>query len=176
MNFNKSKLNKSINLTMIFSPQSKVWIYQSNRQFTATEAEEIRQKLDAFTAQWTAHGHQLAAKAEIPYHFFIVLIVDQANASATGCSIDSSVRLIKEIESTYGVDLFDRFNMAYKIGYEVHVVTKEDFETLISIKKITSETIVFNNLVQTLEEYERKWEVPLAASWHSSIFAEQLGQ
>jgi hypothetical protein len=160
---------------MIFSPQSKVWIYQSNRQFTAIEAKAIQQKLDAFTAQWTAHGHQLKAKAEMPYNFFIVLTVDQDTASATGCSIDSSVRLIKEIEQTYGVDLFDRFNMAYKINYEVHVVTKEDFETLISIKKINPQTIVFNNLVQTLAEFEQKWEVELENSWHKMIFAEQLG-
>ena len=159
---------------MIFSPQSKIWIYQSNRQFTATEAQEIQQKLDVFTAQWTAHGHELKAKAIMSHNFFIVLIVDQDVAMATGCSIDSSVRLIKEIENTYGVDLFDRFNIAYKIEDQIHVVSKEDFETLVSIKKIGPETIVFNNLVQTLEEFEQKWEVPLANSWHNLVFAEQL--
>ncbi|MES2418392.1 MAG: ABC transporter ATPase [Bacteroidota bacterium] len=159
---------------MIFSPQSKVWIYQSNRAFTPAEETAIQQKLNAFTVEWTAHGHQLKAKAEIRHHFFIVLIVDQGQAPATGCSIDSSVRVIKEIENDYHVDLFDRFNMAYKIDNEVHVNTKEDFETLIAIKKIGPQTIVFNNLVQTLAEYEEKWELPLAESWHSVIFAEQL--
>lgn len=159
---------------MIFSPQSKVWIYQSNRQFTTQEADEVMQKLTDFTNQWKAHGHQLKAKALMPYNFFIVLVVDQNEASATGCSIDSSVRIIKEIENTYGVDLFNRFNMAYKIDNEVHVVSKEDFETLISIKKIGPQTIVFNNLVQTLVDFEQKWEVPIAESWHNNIFAEQL--
>jgi len=159
---------------MIFSPQSKIWIYQSNRAFSPEEVNAIQQKLAEFTAQWKAHGHQLKAKAEIRYNFFIVLIVDQDSANATGCSIDSSVRVIKEIEQTYGVDLFDRFNMAYKIDDEVYVNSKEDFETLITIKKITPDTTVFNNLVQTLAEYETKWEVPLAESWHNMIFAEQL--
>lgn len=159
---------------MIFSPQSKIWIYQSDRAFTPTEVNAIQQKLDEFTAQWKAHGHQLKAKAEIRYNFFIVLIVDQDSANATGCSIDSSVRVIKEIEQAYHVDLFNRFNMAYKIDEEVHVNSKEDFETLITIKKITAETIVFNNLVQTLSEYQTKWEVPLEQSWHNMIFAEQL--
>lgn len=110
----------------------------------------------------------------MPYNFFIVLMVDQDDASATGCSIDSSVRVIKEIENEYGVDLFDRFNMAYKINDDVHVTSKEDFETLITIKKITPETIVFNNMVQTAEEFQTKWEVPLAQSWHNFIFAEHL--
>ncbi len=160
---------------MIFSPQSKVWIYQSNRRFTDQETAEIQNILNDFVAQWTAHGHQLKAKAEVFHQYFIVLTVDQEVANATGCSIDSSVRVIKEIESKFGLDLFDRFNMAYKIGDDVHVATKEDFETLISIKKIGLETIVFNNLVQTLEDFEQKWEVPLQDSWHKNIFAEQLG-
>lgn len=159
---------------MIFSPQSKVWIYQSNRRFTDQETAEIQNILNDFVAQWTAHGHQLKAKAEVFHHYFIVLTVDQEVANATGCSIDSSVRVVKEIESKFGLDLFDRFNMAYKIGDDVHVATKEDFETLISIKKIGLETIVFNNLVQTLEDFEQKWEVPLQDSWHKNIFAEQL--
>jgi hypothetical protein len=159
---------------MIFSPQSKVWIYQSNRAFTAKEVAEIEQKLNEFTTQWKAHGHQLKAKAEIPYNFFIVFIVDQDQANTTGCSIDASVRVIKEIEQTYNVDLFNRFNMAYKLNDEVHVTSKEDFETLITIKQIKEDTIVFNNLVQTLADYETKWEVPLVESWHKMIFAEQL--
>lgn len=160
---------------MIFSPQSKVWIYQSNRRFTDQETSEIQNILNDFVVQWTAHGHQLKAKAEIFHQYFIVLTVDQDVANATGCSIDASVRVIKDIESNFGLDLFDRFNMAYKIDDDVHVATKEDFETLISIKKIGLDTIVFNNLVQTLEDFEQKWEVPLQDSWHKNIFAEQLG-
>ncbi len=160
---------------MIFSPQSKVWIYQSNRRFTDQETSEIQDILNDFVVQWTAHGHQLKAKAEVFHQYFIVLTVDQDVANATGCSIDASVRVIKDIESKFGLDLFDRFNMAYKIDDDVHVATKEDFETLISIKKIGLDTIVFNNLVQTLEDFEQKWEVPLQDSWHKNIFAEQLG-
>ena len=81
---------------------------------------------------------------------------------------------LKKIEQTYGVDLFNRFNMAYKIDNEVHVASKEDFETLVTIKQITADTIVFNNLVETLKDYQEKWEVKIANSWHNLIFAEQL--
>lgn len=159
---------------MIFSPHSRVWIYQSNRAFTNTELAKIEEKLNNFTAQWSAHGKLLKAKAEIPNPFFIVLIVDENQAPATGCSIDSSVKVIKEIEAEFGVDLFDRFNMAYKDGEQIKVNSKSDFETLISIKKINADTIVFNNMVQTLAEYQSKWEVPIKNSWHNLVFAEQL--
>lgn len=159
---------------MSFSPQSRVWVYQSDRKFTSAEENQIIDKLAAFTNQWKAHGNELLAKAEIRYGYFIILTVDETQANVTGCSIDSSVRLIKEIEQEFGVDLFNRFNMAYKVGDEVIVNNKEDFETLINIKQITPETIVFNNMVQTLAELENKWEVPFKNSWHSTVFSHLL--
>lgn len=159
---------------MSFSPQSKVWIYQSDRRFSNQEVAAIQQQLNDFTAQWKAHGHQLEAKAEILYNYFIVFIVDEATAGTTGCSIDASVRIIKGIEAEYSVDLFNRFNIAYKVDDKVVVINKEDFETLISIKKITPESIVFNNLVQTLADFETKWEVKFKDSWHNKVFADLL--
>ncbi|SMD13308.1 ABC transporter ATPase [Pedobacter nyackensis] len=159
---------------MSFSPQSKVWVYQSNRAFTNDEVPAIQQKLNDFTTQWTAHGHQLKAEARVVHQFFIVFIVDETAAGVTGCSIDASVRVIKEIEQLYNVDLFDRFNIAYKINDKVIVTNKEDFETLVNIKTVGPKTIVFNNLVQTLEEFENKWEIPFENSWHSKVFAHLL--
>jgi len=159
---------------MSFSPQSKIWIYQGDREFTKQEADTIQQQLDGFTTQWKAHGHQLQAKAEILYNYFIVFTVDETTAGTTGCSIDASVRIMKGIEQEFGIDLFNRFNMAYKVDDKVVVVNKEDFETLISIKKVTPDTIVFNNLVQTLADFETKWEVPFKDSWHMKLFADLL--
>src|SRR4051794_33207059 len=104
---------------MSFSPQSRVWVYQSDREFTASEVAEIQQKLTAFTNQWQAHGQQLQSKAEVLYNFFIVFTVDESSANVTGCSIDSSVKILKEIERTYHVDLFNRFNMAYKVNDKI---------------------------------------------------------
>jgi hypothetical protein len=159
---------------MSFSPQSKVWIYQSNRAFTQDEVSAIQLKLNDFASQWKAHGHQLKAKAEVIHQFFIVFIVDEATAGVTGCSIDASVRVIKEIEQEYQVDLFDRFNIAYQVDGQVVVNTKEDFETLVNIKSVGPKTIVYNNLVQSLQEFETKWEIPFEQSWHSKVFAHLL--
>jgi hypothetical protein len=159
---------------MSFSPQSKIWIYQSNRAFTTEEVAAIEQKLSDFTSQWKAHGHQLQAKAEVLHNFFLVFTVDEAAASATGCSIDASVRVVKELEQQYDVDLFNRFNMAYLVDDKVIVANKEDFETLINIKAVGPKTIVFNNMVQTLSDFENKWQVPFEESWHKQVFAHLL--
>ncbi len=159
---------------MNFSPQSRVWIYQSERVLNQNEVIEIKSILDNFIQEWSAHGTALKAAYKILYSHFIVFIVDETQAAASGCSIDSSVRIIKQIEQKFNIDFFNRFNMAYKLNEELKIASKEDFETLISIKKITPDTIVFNNMVQTLTDFENKWELPLSQSWHAQIFAEQL--
>lgn len=159
---------------MSFSPQSKVWIYQSDRAFTESEVTEIQQKIDEFASQWKAHGHQLKAKAEILHNFFIIFTVDETASGVTGCSIDASVRVVKDIEQTYNVDLFNRFNMAYLVDGKVIATNKEDFETLVNIKAVGPKTIVFNNMVQTLSDFETKWQIPFEQSWHSKVFAHLL--
>lgn len=156
---------------MQISENSRVWIYQSDRPFTDTEKREIESLLNDFTSQWQAHGFQLAAFAEIRYDRFIILMVDESQAGATGCSIDKSVNLMKKIEADYKVNLFDRFNISYKKQDEVFSCNKNEFEDLIQEGKITGDTIVFNNLVQTRRELETHWEIPFKKSWHARVFS-----
>jgi hypothetical protein len=155
---------------MNISENSRIWIYQSNRPFTSAEEQEIDKTLDEFVSQWQAHGNELTAKAEIRYNRFIILMVDESQAGATGCSIDKSVNLMKEIEKSFGVNLFDRFNIAYKENQQVLSIDRNGFEGLISEGKITPDTIVFNNLVATVKDLNTKWEVPFKESWHAQVF------
>ncbi|RCH54199.1 ABC transporter ATPase [Mucilaginibacter hurinus] len=156
---------------MHFSPQSRVWIYQANRQLTEAELPRLQAALDNFVQTWTAHNNQLKAKAEIRYNRFLILIVDEAQAGASGCSIDKSVRFMEQLEQQFGISLFDRFNLAYRKGDEILSVPRHDFEELIKQGIITKDTIVFNNLVQNVAELETKWEVPFKESWHIQLFA-----
>ncbi|MDB5061758.1 MAG: transporter ATPase [Mucilaginibacter sp.] len=155
---------------MEFSSHSRVWVYQSDRKLTADEAVQIQMHMDNFTRSWTAHNNQLKAKAEIRYNRFLVLIVDESQAGASGCSIDKSVNFMKQLEQEFGINLFDRFNLAYRDGEEVISVPRHQFEELLKSGAINTETIVFNNLAQNVAELETKWEVPFKDSWHIQLF------
>lgn len=155
---------------MNFSENSKVWIYQSTRELNESEITRIAHVLDEFTTGWTAHNHQLKAKYEIRYNRFIVLIVDETQAGASGCSIDKSVNLMKSLEQEFNISLFDRFNIAYRDGDTVRSVGRFEFEDLIKQGKVDAETIVFNNLVPTLKDLNTQWEVPFKNSWHKQVF------
>ena len=53
------------------------------------------------------------------------------------------------------------------------LLSKEEIETIKKMAKekaVTSNTIVFNNLVNTIEEFNYSWEVPASDSWHSRFF------
>lgn len=156
---------------MQISENSRVWIYQADRAFTAEEVTEIQDILNRFTAGWAAHGAALAATAEIRYGRFIILSVDESRAGATGCSIDQSVNLMKDIGKRFGVDLFDRFNIAYREDGEIRSADRATFEDLVSRGIVNGETIVFNNLVGTRRELAAGWEVPMKESWHARVFS-----
>ena len=148
----------------------RIWIYQADRQLTAADKAKVLDKLALFTSEWKAHGRPLAAKAEVRHDRFIILMVDDAIAPPTGCSIDKSVYLLKEIEKETGLNLFDRLQLAYRKGGEIAVASRHEFEQLVASGEITDDTIVFNNLITSYPELETHWEVPLKESWHAQVF------
>ncbi len=155
---------------MQLSDNSRVWIYQSDRQLSEQETQQIQQHLNAFAAQWTAHNNQLKATGEVRYNRFLILTVDESQAGASGCSIDKSVHFMKQIEQAFAINLFDRFNLAYKEGNAVLSLPRNAFEEKLASGEINSDTIVFNNLVPTLQDLRTKWEVPFKDSWHMQLF------
>jgi hypothetical protein len=148
---------------------SRVWIYQANRKLNDKEVAEIKSYGANFIKQWAAHGSDLQAAFEVLHNQFIVLFADESQVKASGCSIDSSVRFIKEIEKEYQLDLFDRLNLTYKEGSEIKMMAMADFQNGLATGDFSEETIVFNNLIETKVDFETKWEVSVKDSWHSNL-------
>jgi len=147
--------------------ESRVWIYQANRTFTDEEISEIKEKLNIFINNWTAHGSDLQSGYTIRYKRFIIIGLNQNLNKATGCSIDASVHFIQQLEKDYRVDLMDKMNVSYKQGEFVAYKTLSDFKKMAKEKAVSKKTIVFNNLVANISEFNEHWEVPLSESWHS---------
>jgi hypothetical protein len=150
--------------------ESKIWIYQSNRKFSDDEFSAIETDLKAFIETWSAHGTSLEASYLLKYNRFIILAVNQENQIATGCSIDKSVEFIQSLEKKYEVDLLDKMNVTFKLGEHVAHKPLIEFKKMAKEKAVSENTIVFNNLVNTIEEFNENWEVPAADSWHSRFF------
>lgn len=146
---------------------SRVWVYQSDREFTQEEIEHISAKALLFIENWTRHGDDLKGSFTIKYNQFLVLGVDEGFNNVSGCSIDASVRFVQELEKELEVDLMNKMNISFKDGENINIVKLSDFQKYAKEQKITSETVVFNNMVNTKEDFETKWEVPASNSWHA---------
>ncbi|OIQ16591.1 MAG: ABC transporter ATPase [Flavobacterium sp. MedPE-SWcel] len=149
---------------------SRVWIYQSNRKFSDEEITKLEEALKTFTENWAAHGTGLEASFVVKYSRFIILAVNQENQSATGCSIDASVHFIQELEKEYDVVLLDKMNVTFKLGEHIAHKSLIDFKKMAKNRAVSANTIVFNNLVNTVGEWQDFWEVPAGESWHSRFF------
>jgi hypothetical protein len=145
---------------------ARVWIYQSDREFTAKEIEIISVKAVDFINQWTRHGDDLKGSFTFKYNQFLILAVDETFNTVSGCSIDSSVRFIQALEKELQLDLMNKMNVTFKDNEHINLVKLADFQRFAKEQKITLETIVFNNMVATKEDFENNWEIPAKKSWH----------
>src|SRR5580698_2055334 len=135
-----------------FAPDSRVWIYQSNRLFTMSEALQIEDLLNDFAKNWQSHGTPVKGYANLFFGQFIILMADESATGVSGCSTDSSVRLIKEIERLFNVNLFDRLLLAFLVKEKVQLLPLPQINYAVKNDFVNQETIYFNNTVLTKEE------------------------
>jgi hypothetical protein len=149
---------------------SRIWIYQSNRTLDTQEVEIASAVLLNFTEQWTAHQNNLKASFTILYNRFVVLAVDEKAAGASGCSIDSSVRVLRQLQDELDIDLFNRTLVYYKAEEDyIDSAEMSDFKAMLANGDLTADTLVFNNMIQQINQLETEWEVPVSKSWHKQM-------
>src|SRR4249919_1864900 len=162
MNFEYKEL-----LPKDFNANSRVWIYQCNRLFSISEALQIEDRLDEFVRQWQSHGVPVKGYGNLFFGQFIVLIADETATGVSGCSTDSSVRLIKQIESDLKVHLFDRQLLAFLTKNKVELVPLSQLNYAAENNFIEPGTLYFDNTVLTKKEIESRWIIPIKESWLS---------
>ena len=148
-----------------FSDDSRVWIYQSNRIFSIPEAFEIEEKLNEFTLSWKSHQSPVKGFGTLFFGQFIVLMADESGTGLSGCSTDSSVRLIKTIEQTYQVSLFERTLLAFVIKDRIQLLPISQLNYAFQNNFIGDETLFFDNNVGTKEALLKNWIIPVKNSW-----------
>lgn len=159
------KINYQELLPTDFDTNSRVWIYQSNRIFSLQEALEIEVRLENFIQNWQAHGAPVKGYANLFFGQFIVLIADETSTSVSGCSTDSSVRIIKQIESDFKVSMFDRQSLAFVVKDKIQLLPMAQIGYALEHQIITSETLYVNNLVSNFADFKNKWLCPIKDSW-----------
>lgn len=148
-----------------FAEGSRVWIYQSSRRLTLSEALELEQDIKAFAESWNTHGRANSSYINLFFGQFLVIMADESLGAVSGCSTDSSVRFVKELEKKFGVQFFDRQLLAFVIKDDIQVLPMGQLEYAIRQGFITGDTLYFNNLVSNKKDWTEKWLIPVKDSW-----------
>ncbi|TAN20772.1 MAG: hypothetical protein EPN37_01110 [Chitinophagaceae bacterium] len=148
-----------------FSTESRVWIYQANRQLNESETNQLKEKLDIFCDEWMSHGRPVKGWAKILFNQFIVFISDDTQDRLCGSAVDNSIRFIKEIENQFELSLLDRMMMAFLVNDHIKVYPVNKINQALENGLINEDTLYFNNTVTTKSSLENNWIMKLKESW-----------
>jgi len=148
-----------------FDNDSRVWIYQSNRLFSLQEALQIETILEAFVEDWKSHGAPVKGFATMFFGQFIILMADEKATGVSGCSTDSSVRMIKAVGEQFKIDLFNRQLLAFVVKDKIQMIPMSQLNYAFEHQFIAADTLYFNNTITTKSELINNWLVPVEESW-----------
>lgn len=148
------------------SDQSKVWVYPSSRKFYKDELDVVEEKIKSFITEWKMEDLDFKASYRFLYDRFVVILVDE-NSKLSNQDLDQVVGFILGLQQEYEIELLDRMNVCFKQGKFVQYKEVKEFKKLLKNKSVSNKTIVFDNLIQSKEELENYWEVPITESWYS---------
>lgn len=149
---------------------ARVWVYQANRPLSDGDVAAINQALQPALSQWAAHGQALLASAKVAENRFVIVGVDEGYNLPSGCSIDSSVRTLRGLGESLGIDFFDRSAAVQAADGQVQTIELPAIKAAVANGTLTSETTVFNTLVKTKAEFLTNWHLRAADSWLKRYF------
>lgn len=158
------------------SAAARVWLYPSERVFTADEQALIFGSLKEFVPAWSSHGKKLQAAADILLNQIIVFAVDTTQMPPSGCSIDTSVALVRRFENQFGLTLLDNGRIFYKQDNRLAVLRLPEIKNAVARQVIRPETPLLNMQAATWGELRENLFIPAARSWMARYFANMQKQ
>ena len=150
---------------------ARLWIFAADRKLEPSEQRALEEAVEQGLAGWNAHGSPVHWGYSLVRDQFLLVGVDETHTALSGCSIDSAVRQIRDLEARLGVPLLDNGRVFYRDGSGIRVVSRNEFRALAERGAVDMETVVYNNVLATVGEFRRGgWEVPMRDSWHRSAF------
>ncbi|MGY6559365.1 MAG: hypothetical protein ACXIT9_08790 [Nitritalea sp.] len=153
------------------SDEARIWVYEASRPFAPEEQSEIEARLHAFCQNWNTHGTPMSTSFQIRYGQVILLAAEEQAGQVSGCSIDSSVAVLREIEARFGLDLLNKGKVSYvKSEKEVEVLPLAEVKEAVAQERIQRHSFILNPTVTHKRELEQSWLQPAAESWLKRYF------
>lgn len=144
---------------------ARVWIYAASKAISLEQTAVVQQKLDEFTAAWTSHQNKLLAEAQLLHNHFVVFMVDESQHEISGCGIDKSVGIVRELAELTGIDFFNRMDIYLLVDGQVIQTNKQGVLEKLNQGQIDENTLYFDNLVTDKFSFLQAWLKPIHQSW-----------
>jgi hypothetical protein len=144
---------------------ARLWIYQIDKNLTISEEEKLLSKTSEFLVNWTAHGSNLKAAVSIVAHRMLIIAADETFAGASGCSIDSKMAFLREIQMEMGIDLFSRNKLFYLENDILKIEDLNEFKNKLAQGEISDETFIYNTTIHKKGQMKDAFLIPVKNSW-----------
>ena len=149
----------------------RLWVFPLGRALDASEEARCLDVVDAFLAQWAAHGQPLRSARELVLGRFVLVGVDVDAEAPSGCSIDALTNALRGLGSEMGVSVIDHAPVWYREGEQIMTVARADFRALAADGSVTPDTHVFDTSLTRVDEVRAgALERPAADTWHGRAF------
>lgn len=153
---------------------SRIWIYQAGRKFTETEKNTISDVLTTFTHSWVTHGNPMKTSFTLLYDQFIVLAANENFNEASGCSIDSSVRVIRQLDQQFSLGLFDRTKVGFLKGEQLFMIPLHELPNALAEGQWKQDSLVFNNVLSVKGQLKNEWIIRANQTWLKRYLAKSV--
>ena len=92
--------------------------------------------------------------------FFVAVVVDENITPPSGCSIDASVKFLKELGAELDVDFFTRMKLTVQEGDDLKQIDFNDLDK----QENPGDLMLFDALVGDLSTLRNQWPVQLKNS------------
>lgn len=149
---------------------SRVWVYQADQRLSEAEEKIVRERMQGFCEGWNTHGNLMPTSFELLENQILILAVDESNLGASGCSIDSSVRTLRQLENEININLTDQGKIGLKrIAGEMKVIPAIGVKSRVNSGEIDLETEVINPMIRIKADLQNLWQ-PVRNSWLNKYF------
>jgi len=144
---------------------SRIWVFHSNKSFSENQIVKMNKLIHSFCNEWTSHQNNVLSSFLLVENLFLVISANQSATSVSGCSIDKLFHFISMLENKYECELTKRTLLTFYIDDKRCCCEKNEIKKLYKQKIIKNESKVVNTMVQTVEEFNKRWHISFKESW-----------
>ena len=147
-------------------PDARVWVFASDRELSNGDARTLLSGIDAYLAQWQAHGAPLRCARDWRDDRFLAIGVDPTAEQASGCSIDGMFRHLRQLEQTVGARLVGGGRVFYRDSAgATRCVSRAEFADLAQRGDVTPETAIFDTSLTSAADWRGRFERRARDAW-----------